>query len=136
MAVATVVALMPSSAGAAQTLASCSASNPRVSVGGIDDAAACTASFITTEPLAVTTRLDASGIFAGWMGLRVRGTNALWTQYDGYFAGGQLILGQETSSFTLQPGSWQLEVYIDDPNDGLTGVGRFGYGTFGGHVTT
>lgn len=129
-------ALLPSGAHASTVIGSCSASTPRVSLGGIDDASACVASFTTTVRQQVTTRIVPGSLFAGWALLRVRGVNALWTQYDGYFVGPNRVIGQDTSTFWLEPGTWQIEVYVGDPNAGLTGAGHFGIGSYGGTVST
>lgn len=132
--IASALATIPG-ARAAETLASCSAFNPRISGIDYDDVAACAASFTTTTSMEVTTLLAPGETFAGTVGLRVRGANALWTQHEAIFVGSRFVAGQDRSTFTLAPGAWQLEVYVSDPNAGLMSAGRQGIGAYRGSVS-
>jgi hypothetical protein len=83
----------------------------------------------------VVTRLEPVSPFVGEISLRVRGPDALWTDYFGYFTNDVLVYGEQTRSFLMKPGRWQLEVYISSRvrTSGYIGVW---FGTIGGSVSS
>jgi len=89
-------------------------------------------------PASVTTLVNPDEDFTGIVGLRVRGPNALFTQYEGTYVAGELVSGDETKTFTLAVGTWTMEVYLGGtsiPNSGGMRTGSFSVGTYRGSMS-
>lgn len=136
-----IVAMVPPPANAA-LIATCGATTPTIQVnpqGGVEPVRpieGCVVTFTIEGNLAkaVTTLLDPADNFFGDLGLRVRGTNALWTDHFGRFVRGELVDGVDTKTFNISPGSWVFELYLTGP----VGAVRPGYqavGSFSGSLT-
>lgn len=153
LAAAVVAALVPVTqpAHAETIIASCSAFSPRIAPppnvpippnnipnwAPYDPVEACFATFQMTTAGTVTTELTPDATFFGQLGLRVRGPNALYTQYEGVFANGELVSGVGASSFTLPVGTWTLDVYLAGTPLQGTGMrtGSFSIGAYSGRIS-
>lgn len=132
----------------AAELGACSASTPRINpppgVGvpptgapnwqPIATSGGCTATVQISEPTQVVAAIKVDPSFAGSVGLRVAGPNALFTQFSGTFANDSLIQGDESRTITLPVGTWRMDVYLTGP--GLPGNNRAAVGTYGGSLST
>lgn len=117
---------LPAAPAQAAELASCSATTPRIaSPPNVpippnnvpmwvpwSANASCFKSFTTTTAGNVTALVDPDPTFVGIVGLRVRGPNALYFQFEGTYVGGDLVSGQASNTVPMPAGSWQLEVYL------------------------
>lgn len=129
--------LVPGTARA-ELIATCGAFTPAISntASPIRPVESCIAPFeIKGLSKSVTTLLQPENTFTGRLGLRVRGPNALWTQYSGIFVSGQLVNGQASKTFTISPGDWLLEVYVDGPAAHPVTPGHAAIGEYRGTIS-
>jgi len=125
----------------AALITACSARTPMLSNSGwpYQTIESCHSVFeIPSSPgaVVVTARLSTDPFFVGRIGLRVRGSNALWTEFYGVFAHGERIQGQEQASFVLSPGTWVLEVFTAGPAAGPINSAHTVVGTYRGTIET
>ena len=152
--IASLALILPAPAHAATQLAGCGISTPRIAPppnvpippnsvpiwAPYRPVEACQPqTFTTTVSQQVTTLLSPDDDFFGIAGLRIRGPNALYSQFEGTFVAGTLVSGDETKTFTLPAGTWTLDVFLGGallpPGTGFRSTGSFSVGTYRGSVS-
>lgn len=133
-----VVSTFPAAPSDASLLAICSAFTPVISNSNepVRPIEGCTGIFVISgSSRSVTAKLAPDGTFFGQLGMRVRGTNALWTNFVGTYVAGDLVAGEDTRTFTMSPGTWVMEVYLAGPSSYPLRPGHSAIGGFGGSVS-
>jgi hypothetical protein len=138
---------VPANAHAATVLAQCGISTPRIAPPSVppnnlpvDPVEECPGqTFTLGVATSVTTLLNPDDGFFGIVGLRVRGPNALYSQFEGTFANGTFVAGEETRTFTLPAGSWTFDVYLGGSilpaGSPFRSTGSLSVGTYRGSIS-